>query len=350
VALVRDGKPLLYSELDITPGGIDTLLGVEDNHRWVASGAFRTARALGLRADDVVLTAWPSGSAGWVRDLTSAWMAGASVVDVAAQRADGAALANRIVESGASVVDLLPAQWRAVHAAAQEDAELRKQLATGALRLLISSGQLLHARTAEAMLAVGGPATAVLSAYVSPVAHGAVAIRQVSRSDLAQDVIPLGHAVDGVELRIVDEQGRPLPLGVPGRIQVVVGGKGHDTDEVGLLDEDGAVRGQGRDRPVFVHGFRVDVELVEAALDRHPAIAQSLVSQREAGAGLDAFVVVERDQRPTRVDIVSFLRDRVPGYMIPTGFRIVTELPRTPEGGIDYTAAATLADRGWAVS
>ncbi|GAB1516577.1 AMP-binding enzyme [Actinophytocola sp. KF-1] len=352
VALDRDDGPVLFAELDTTPAGLLATLGSDTDPAELADGAARTVRALGLRPDDVLLTAWPRGSAGWVRDVTAAWLVGACLVEAASVRADRTALARRIAGSRATVVDLLPDQWRAVHTAALEDADLRGQLTTGRLRLLVASGQLLHARTAEAMRDLAGPAAEVRTLYTAAGIAGALAAHRVGAAELERDIVPVGRPVDGVGWRVAGDGGVTLPPGVAGRFLVRVAGREHDTGETAVLDETGAALGQGRDHPVFVHGFRVDPELAEAALDRHPAIAQSLVWSPGAGSGpeLVAFLVVERDQRPTRVDIVSFLRDRVPGYLIPAQFRVVTALPRTHEGLVDHTRTATLAGQGWAVT
>src|SRR5205807_9958795 len=106
-----------------------------------------------------------------------------------------------------------------------------------------------------------------------------------------------GCAIDGTEVRVVDEEGRPMPMGQPGEVVIrgysVMRGYLDDpqataeaidrdgwlhTGDVGLMDERDYLRITDRKKDMFiVGGFNVYPAEVENELLRHPAVAQAAV-------------------------------------------------------------------------
>lgn len=163
-----------------------------------------------------------------------------------------------------------------------------------------------------------------------------------------------GPPLPGVELRVVDEEtGVELPIGAPGELQVrgrITPGYLDDDEASGsaftpdgwfrsgdrmCIGEDGAVSFIGRITDMIkTSGINVSPAEVETFLGGHPDVAEVLVlgaphPTREQD--VVAFVVPRVDSL-TEEELLSFCRDRIAAYKVPTAVAIVYELPRTGTG------------------
>ncbi|WP_081011898.1 non-ribosomal peptide synthetase [Burkholderia multivorans] len=188
--------------------------------------------------------------------------------------------------------------------------------------------------------------------------------------------IPIGRPINGTTAYVLDEQGRPVPVGVPGELWV--GGAGLALEYIGRdaltaerfamcrpLDggpterlyrtgdkvrwnQAGEIEFLGRfDAQVKVRGFRVEPAEIEVAIQRFPHVRDAVVAV-ESGEGssveLVAYVVAE----PVGASAVEaqsmrdFLAISLPDYMIPARFVAVDAIPLTPSGKLDRRALRAL--------
>ncbi|WP_369046138.1 AMP-binding protein [Sinomonas sp. P10A9] len=166
-----------------------------------------------------------------------------------------------------------------------------------------------------------------------------------------------GRVLPGMKLRIVDDQGRAVPAGTEGRIQVrgpflfrgyleqldvtrnEFDGDWFDTGDLGTQDDDSYVRLAGRTKDIIVRGGEnVPVAYVENVLYEHPRIAAvALVAvphprlQEIGGA-----VVQLKDADPfTLEDLRAFLETKgLAKPYWPEILKVVADFPRTPSGKI----------------
>src|SRR3954454_11752515 len=93
---------------------------------------------------------------------------------------------------------------------------------------------------------------------------------------------------------------------------------------------------------MLVRGFRIEIGEIEAALTRHPAIAQALVlaPQGPDGRRLVAWLAIRPGpgERPGADDLRNFLRDHLPVHMVPEAFVLLDAFPLTVNGKIDRAA------------
>ena len=105
---------------------------------------------------------------------------------------------------------------------------------------------------------------------------------------------------------------------------------------------DGQISFLGRsDEQIKVRGFRVEPGEIEAALNQHPAVAQSSVSLMEVACGekrLVAHVVVRPESAPCAGELQSFVGEFLSEHMIPSQFVRLAEFPLLPSGKIDRGA------------
>jgi amino acid adenylation domain-containing protein len=100
-----------------------------------------------------------------------------------------------------------------------------------------------------------------------------------------------------------------------------------------------------RDAQIKSRGYRIELGDVEATLNLHPgvvecavvAVADELVTNR-----LVAYVTL-RDQS-TQADLARFCTERLPRYMVPESFTLLTELPKTSTGKIDRRSLLVQAE------
>ncbi|WP_394840160.1 amino acid adenylation domain-containing protein [Pendulispora rubella] len=113
------------------------------------------------------------------------------------------------------------------------------------------------------------------------------------------------------------------------------------TGDRAYLREDGNLVFQGRtDDQVKISGYRIELGEISHHLGQHPAVKQNFVTVSQDVAGekaLLAFVVSEGEGcSPTAIR--DFLKERLPGYMIPSSVYLCESLPLSATGKVDRKA------------
>jgi acyl-CoA synthetase (AMP-forming)/AMP-acid ligase II len=108
------------------------------------------------------------------------------------------------------------------------------------------------------------------------------------------------------------------------------------------MDEDGFLYYVGRrDTMIKSSGFRISPSEVEEALFSSGKLSGAAVigiPDEVLGQTIKAFVVVRNGEAADRQALLSQCAERLPRYMIPKDLEILSELPKTSSGKVDYPA------------
>ena len=165
-----------------------------------------------------------------------------------------------------------------------------------------------------------------------------------------------GKPNTGVDIRIVDENGKDVPQGEVGEIimraKSNMKGYWHNdaatqdairdgyfyTGDAGFLDDEGYVFIHDRVKDMIVSGGEnVYPAEVENALFAHPQIADVAVigvPDERWGEAVKACVVLEAGAEVQAQEIIDWARERIAGYKLPKSVDFIDALPRNPSGKI----------------
>jgi len=165
-----------------------------------------------------------------------------------------------------------------------------------------------------------------------------------------------GKPAPGHEVRVVDGEGRPLPTGEVGEIQIKAPSvmKGYwnkeeatrkainegwfATGDAGFFDAEGYLYIHDRVKDMIVTGGEnVYPAEVENAIMGHPAVGDVAVigvPDPRWGEAVKAIVVKKPGLEADPTDIIAFARERIAGYKLPQTVDFIDVLPRNPSGKV----------------
>jgi amino acid adenylation domain-containing protein len=120
------------------------------------------------------------------------------------------------------------------------------------------------------------------------------------------------------------------------------GGRVYRTGDLVRWTDDWQLEFLGRlDAQVQLNGLRVELEEIEAALLAHPDVGMAAVAVRRNGRGearLVGYVAPAADRPPDITELRGHLSEQLPGYMVPTAWLVLDELPLTTALKVDRKA------------
>jgi amino acid adenylation domain-containing protein len=188
--------------------------------------------------------------------------------------------------------------------------------------------------------------------------------------ETGEATVPIGRPIANARVHVLGAGEEPVPIGVAG--ELLAGGEGLARGYLGRPDltaerfvpdpfskepgarlyrtgdrvrhlADGRIEFLGRmDLQVKIRGFRIEPGEVEAALTRHPSVADAVVVARETRPDdrrLVAYLVPRTGEPgPAASELRLFLEPTLPAPLIPSTFVILPAFPLTANGKVDRAA------------
>lgn len=348
-----------------TSGSTGTPKGAMVEHGGMLNHLLAKVEALGLGPDDVVAQTAPSGFviANW--QVLAGLLVGATIDVVETQTArDPAALLEHVRAHEVSVVQVVPSLLRVL----LDDLEARGAAASPlpSLRWIVPTGEALAPDLCRRWLS-RHPEIPLLNAFgcsetSDDVAHHVI---DVAPAEGALRV-PIGRAVPGSSLYVLDPRGEPVADGMPGELWIggVAVSRGYLGDPERTAERfgsrptlpharlyrsgdwvrrgrDGSLEYLGRaDHQVKIRGVRIELGEIEQTLRRHPDLRDAAVVAPPEAEGsairLVAHVVARHGAAaPDEAALRAFVAARLPEAMVPAGFVLHAALPVNAHGKLD---------------
>ena len=277
---------------------------------------------------------------------------------------------QKLMELELTFVNLPPSYWHQWLHWQQQNPQDAPPLPD--LRLVVSGSDVLQPETIKlwqqlcqqnpwldsvGLLNAYGPTEATITTTTLDIA-GAL------KTDSSMPRVPIGRPLPNRTIYILDSNGNPTPIGIPGELHI--GGIGlargylnrpeltvekfisnpfgegrlYKTGDLARYRRDGNIEFLGRiDHQVKIRGFRIELGEIESVLSGHQQVQECVVIPREDTPGnkrLVAYVVGDDD-----LDIKAlkdYCKQQLPDYMLPSVVVPLTSLPLSLSGKIDRKA------------
>ncbi|MGZ4135760.1 MAG: non-ribosomal peptide synthetase, partial [Tumebacillaceae bacterium] len=345
-----------------TSGSTGKPKGVMVPHRGVCNRLLWMQERYDISADDRFLQKTPYGFDVSVWEFFNPLIVGAQLVIARpGGHQDPAYLVRLIAEQQVTVVHFVPSMLGVF-------LEERGLDACRHVRMVVCSGEALPFELQERFYARMGSDVTLHNFYGPTEVSIEVTYWDCLRGS-DQRFVPIGKPIANMQTHILDKQLQPMPIGVPGELHI--GGVGvtrgywnrpeltaemfipdpfrteegarlYKTGDLARFLPDGSIQYLGRiDHQVKIRGYRVELGEIEVALTSHPTVREAVVTVSEEVPGLTrlvGYIVPENGQIPAGTELRTYLQERLPEYMVPSAFVVLSAFPLSANGKVDRRA------------
>jgi cyclohexanecarboxylate-CoA ligase len=348
-------SPNDITQLLYTSGTTGEPKGVMHTSNTLLSILIKYEERLGLSGDDIIFMASPMGhQAGFMYGLMMGPMLGAKLVLQDIWNADQAAL---LIQDEAVTYTMGSTPFLAD----LTDTPAVDRIDMSSLRTFVSSGAPIPSTLVQR-------ATQRLGAHI-------ISAWGMSENGSVTTTVPGdpddrifgtdGVALPGIEVRVVDGNGKPVATGVAGRLQcrgisMFVGyfrradlsqptpDGWFDTGDLARMDADGYIRITGRAKDIIIRGGEnIPVVEIENLLYRHPAVRQVAivgVPDPRLGERACAFVVLREGEHLDFAEMKAYLeQQQLARQYLPEHMEVLPQMPMTVSGKIQKFQLRELA-------
>ncbi|MCP6760233.1 MAG: amino acid adenylation domain-containing protein [Fischerella sp. CENA71] len=235
------------------------------------------------------------------------------------------------------------------------------------LKLWITSGEALSLKLVETFRELM-PFAKLINLYGSSEVSANATHYDTSLLPDQANSVPIGRPIDNTQIYVLNRNLQPTPVGVIG--ELYIGGDGlakgylyrpeltqerfidnpfipetklYKTGDLVRYLKDGNLEYLGRcDEQVKIRGFRVELAEIATIITQHPDVQESVVineKDEQENQLLIAYIVTEKQN--IAAQLLPYLQQKLPNYMLPSAFVVLNALPLTPNGKIDKRALPT---------
>ncbi|MGJ5676054.1 MAG: non-ribosomal peptide synthetase [Nostochopsis sp.] len=235
------------------------------------------------------------------------------------------------------------------------------------LKFWITSGEALSIKLVQTFRELM-PSAKLINLYGSSEVSANATYYDTSLLQDQANSVPIGRPIHNTQVYVLNHDLQPTPVGVVG--ELYIGGDGlargyldrpeltkenfidnpfipktkfYKTGDLGRYLNDGNLQYLGRhDEQVKIRGFRVELAEIATVITQHPDVQKSVVileKNDQENQILIAYVVTEKQS--IAAQLLAYLQQKLPNYMLPSAFIVLDALPLTPNGKIDKRALPT---------
>lgn len=325
--------------------------GVVSTHSNIVVGqGYMHALEFGLRGDDVTLVTTEIALRTGMGRVSNSFCLGSTMVLM--EHFDAGKALDLIEREKVTVVSLVPTIARRLLPEIR-----RRPQACSTLRIMSATGEAFPAEVTDELRGLL-PGLGIYSFYAQTEAGIVACLRPAEQATHAKSV---GRPLAGVEIRIVDEDLNDTKPGEAGEILVRSGKPGHfsvmreyfrqpaataeafvegwlRTGDIGKFDSDGFLYLVDRLKDMIISGgLNIYSREVEAAIVRHPAVAEAAVvgvPDPQFGESVMAFVRLKPGRSATTAELIEHCREHIASYKKPRYVGFLEELPRNSSGKV----------------
>ncbi|MBC1235669.1 non-ribosomal peptide synthetase [Nostoc sp. 2RC] len=229
------------------------------------------------------------------------------------------------------------------------------------LKLWITSGEALSINLAKTFRKAM-PFAKLINLYGSSEVSANATYYDISLLQNQANTVPIGRPIDNTQTYVLNRNLQPTPLGVVGELYISGDGlargylhrpeltqerfidnpfipetKLYKTGDLVRYLSDGNLQYLGRDdAQVKIRGFRVELGEITSVINQHSEVQDAVViavNDAEENQRLIAYIVTEKQD--ITAQLLAYLQQKLPSYMLPSAFVVLDALPLTPNGKVD---------------
>ncbi|MDX1935262.1 MAG: non-ribosomal peptide synthetase [Capsulimonadales bacterium] len=307
------------------------------------------------------------------KNLYAALIVGGELHLPAFTRYDAVAIREQIRHAGISLLNCTPSAFYPL----VQEVSAEELRAVSSLRCVFLGGEPISVPRLRDWMESETYRAVIVNTYGPTECTDIAAFHRIeSVAPYLENPVPIGKAIPGAELFVLDEARQPVPEGVNGELWVAGVGVGggylkrpelnaerflpcpfttepnarmYRTGDLVQRRSDGNYYFIDRvDHQVKIRGFRIEMGEIEAVLQQHFDIRDAAIVAKgkpDEERSLAAYFV-RRDGAPEPTALIGvlkdFLRQRLPDHMIPAHWIALPNLPLTPNGKVDRRALSEL--------
>jgi amino acid adenylation domain-containing protein len=242
-------------------------------------------------------------------------------------------------------------------------------------RLLVLGGEASNWTLIDKIEAIGSDCNIINHYGPTEATIGVLTYRLAKAApDRRSATLPLGRPISNAKIYLLDCDLKPVPIWACGEVYIggaclsrgylanpdltadrfipnpfsnVPGERLYRTGDLARYLPDGNIEFLGRaDNQVKIRGHRIELEEIEGVLAQHSDVQEAVVLVHEEAASdkrLVAYLVTSRQPGPSISELRSFLKAKLPDYMLPSAFVSLKRLPLTANGKLDRKALAAIS-------
>ncbi|MCP5003307.1 MAG: amino acid adenylation domain-containing protein, partial [Planctomycetes bacterium] len=278
---------------------------------------------------------------------------------------DPVMLLEQIVQERITILELVPSLLQAILFRINQQSDVPD---LSQLRLIIPTGEALPTNLCERWFEIY-PTIPMLNAYGPAECSDDVTCYRIDKK-LGVEVadMPIGKPLNNLQIHVLDDKLQEIPVGVtgelyvggigvgrgylnspqktseafiPNRFSIEPGARLYRTGDSGYYLPDGNLVFLGRiDNQVKLRGFRIELSEIEFTLIRHEVVKEAVVVlyDKEDNPCLSAYITLAMPIDEVAGILRTWLKGRLPEYMVPADFTVLEKLPLTPNGKVDRKA------------